>query len=512
MPQLLAQQLGLGQNGLTLSGPPGIRTIFGCSGGIRHSIAADAGSFTFSNQTELLGHWIVAIVLDLERDWTWDGFDNPGLRYQSNGDEIGVIAPPRVVAASAAASPGKQPERAFSRIIFLDGLSPEFDTQGFPREIHRHYSVTAAFKGAAKQQFPLDIRLPITTPPAQTLKVVSTGIAESEYRHNPEYSETSLRRRYLWVEFDHPIADGEDAPFARVLAYGPDPLLAAGLLPSFDPAAMLAETPEPPLPIDPEPVRRVFSGQSADESGLDAMVRLTPAESAGVGRSGTFYMMPLPVEAEDLRLFGFWTYEFRVGHTRLWSTAQGRYGRPLRVTGFQHPSPHLICSVEHGRNGIRVTAPYAVTVDTAGNRFFELSAGDPQTRIWFMLYAQVVQADGASYRNILLTHARGGTLREVQLGRAVNTVRGSGREPRAGHNFSQKEIEASLELLGLPRTSPLSVLAVELLPGPLTVREGPGRAPLTPTPEEIAEHPLGANLGLRRIMRTSPLTAVPAIC
>lgn len=512
VPQLLAQQLGLSQNGLTLSGPPGIRTIFGGSGSIRHAVSADTGSFTFSNQTELLGHWVVAIVLDLERDWTWDGFDNPGLRFQANAAEIGVIAPPGVVAASAASSPGKRPERGFSRIVFLDGVSPEFDAQGFPQEIHRNYTVTATSKGAANQQFPLDIRLPITTPPAQALKIVSTGIAESEYHHNPEYSETGLRRRYLWVEFDHPIADSEDAPFGRVLAYGPDPLLAASLLPSFDPATMLKDTPEPPLPLDPEPVRRIFSGQSADESGLDAMVRLTPAELVGVGRSETFYMMPLPVEAEDLRLFGFWTYEFRVGHTRWWSTARGRHGRPLRVTGFQHPSPHLICAVEHAPTGVFVTAPYAVTVDIAGNRFFDLSAGDPQTRLWFMLYTQVLQADGASYRNILLTHAPGVLLRAARRHQARNTSHGSGREPRAGHGFAQKDIEASLALLGLPRTSPLSVLAVELLPGPLTVRESAGHAPSTPSQEERAEDPLGTNLGLRRIMRTSPLTAVPAIC
>ena len=274
---------------------------------------------------------------------------------------------------------------------------------------------------------------------------------------------------------------------------------------------MLQEAPEPPLPIDPETVRRIFSGQAADESGLDAMVQLTPAESTGVGRSGTFYMMPLPVDPEDLRSFGFWTYEFREGHTRLWSTAQGRYGRPLRVTRFQHPSPHLICAVEHGKEGLLVTAPHAVTVDTAETRFFDLSAGDPQTRIWFMLYAQVLQSDGASYRNILLDHARGVTLRD-QRNEALNTFHGSGREPRAGHGFPQKDIEASLALLGLPRTSPLSVLAVELLPGPLTVREGPGGPPHTPSDDVQAGDPLGTSLGLRRIMRTSPLTPVPAIC
>ena len=64
------------------------------------------------------------------------------------------------------------------------------------------------------------------------------------------------------------------------------------------------------------------------------------------------------------------------------------------------------------------------------------------------------------------------------------------------------------------------MLAVEVLPGPLSVAlTGPaGAAPkfaaAGAAPASVAEQedPLGANLGLRRILRTSPLTAVPAIC
>ena len=104
------------------------------------------------------------------------------------------------------------------------------------------------------------------------------------------------------------------------------------------------------------------------------------------------------------------------------------------------------------------------------------------------------------------------TVRDRRGNQPVNTFHGHGREPRAGHGFSQKDIEASLALLGLPRTLSLSVLAVELVPGPLTVRETPGREPRTPTEQERNEDPLSTNLGLRRIMRTSPLAAVPAIC
>ncbi|WP_201364625.1 hypothetical protein [Dictyobacter formicarum] len=60
----------------------------------------------------------------------------------------------------------------------------------------------------------------------------------------------------------------------------------------------------------------------------------------------------------------------------------------------------------------------------------------------------------------------------------------------------EKEIERILSELALPLDSPLSVLAVELLPGGST-------AP---------RDPLGTNLGQQRILRTSPLTPVPAVC
>ena len=109
IPQLLAQQLVLKQQGFIFSGAPGQRIVFGASGTIRHSVSADDGSLTFSNQTELLGHWVVALVLDLKRDWTWDGFGQPALSFQRDGSNIGVIAFPRVVAAEATGNPGQIP-------------------------------------------------------------------------------------------------------------------------------------------------------------------------------------------------------------------------------------------------------------------------------------------------------------------------------------------------------------------------------------------------------------------
>jgi hypothetical protein len=74
-------------------------------------------------------------------------------------------------------------------------------------------------------------------------------------------------------------------------------------------------------------------------------------------------------------LFGFFTYEIRVGHYRysdvtkqhkqgehVWTTAQGRFGRSLKVPGIQHLAPTLTCTVNHDEENLYVTAPYAVAL------------------------------------------------------------------------------------------------------------------------------------------------------
>ena len=536
LPQLLAQQLGVTQNGLTLTGPPGQRTVFGASGALRHTVTADGGSITFSNQTELLGHWIVATTLQLERDWTWDGFAQaataqpgaaltsavPSLGFSRDGSPIGAITVPRVIAASTLANPSVTADRSGTTIIFFDAIDPNPAPGSFPAELSPDYTVTAALEAATTQTLSLPVTLPITTPPAQTPKIVATGLAESPYAAASDYSSTSLRDRFLWIEFDQPIADPEDCYFGRVLAYGPDPLLALELAPNPEVAAMLPESAEPTLPIDPEPVRLIFPGQASDQSGLQAMTQLIPAIAGSGGSPGTFFMLPLPpgVTGEDAQLFGFWTYEFRVGHAQLWTTAQGRFGRPLRVSGIQHPAPNLVCSVNRTEQGVAVSAPYATAV-LNGRRVFN-PASDPQTQIWFMLYAQTTQADGASSRNILLGHAAGASLGQgavVTGGPAGGGAGGVG--PRAYLEFPQKDVTGWLSTLGLGPTSPLSVLAVELLPFGQTqtrVHDGPATASTetgdaaTPRAVVLSSDPLGSDLGSRRILRTSPLTALPAIC
>src|SRR5262249_47176879 len=143
------------------------------------------------------------------------------------------------------------------------------------------------------------------------------------------------RERRLWFEFEEPVADPEDTLFARVLAYGPDPLLSGDVthktMPpevaggSFDVATYVRDNlpntfePDPPqLPIDPEQIRVVVPGQREDFSGLDSMMEMER------GDSDRHYLVPLPpcVPVDSPLMFGFWTYEIRVAHRNLWSLAQ----------------------------------------------------------------------------------------------------------------------------------------------------------------------------------------------
>ena len=64
------------------------------------------------------------------------------------------------------------------------------------------------------------------------------------------------------------------------------------------------------------------------------------------------------------------------------------------------------------------SAPYATAV-LNGRRVFS-PARDPQTEIWFMLYAQAMQADGASQRNILLGHVAGVPLGQKLIHQRLN--------------------------------------------------------------------------------------------
>src|SRR5205085_24799 len=97
---------------------------------------------------------------------------------------------------------------------------------------------------------------------------------------------------------------------------------------------------EPPLNINPEKIRTIIPGMANDFAGMGSMQEMIAEQT----HDPRFYMVPLPVglHTESDELFGFFTCEIRLGHKKeLWSTAQGRYGRPLKVNGLQHPAPAL---------------------------------------------------------------------------------------------------------------------------------------------------------------------------
>lgn len=470
----LASTLGLRNDGLSFRAPPGRRIVFGSAATLRHVIGPDGASIAFAAQSDLAQHWLVVLRLTLDRDWSWDGLALPdGIIVKRDGVEVGRFAPPRNVNQDALAVP----ERGQTDLVFIDAIEPKPAAGMPPQELSPSYTVTARMLGTPQVDAPLnlDIRLPVTTPPAQAPNIVSAGVALSPYQRSADYASSEPRKRLLWIELGAPPSDPRDRYFARVLRNAPDPLLS-----SLDDT--VPETAEPPLAVDPEWVRVIVQGQAGDRAGLDAMQPLIPSDSP------LHWALPLPagLDDESPELFGFFTYELRVGHfdPDMWSTAQARFGSALRVAGVQHPAPALPCTVLRNTQGIMVSAPFALPVLDGQ----PLQPHPPRSQIWVLLYVQAEQIDGADRRNVLLGR-KAASWQEQTFGKA----RASNAYGEA--SFGTAEFELALASLGFARTAPLSVLAVELLPQDV------------PTSD-----PLGAGLGGQRILRSSPLTPVPVIC
>jgi hypothetical protein len=206
----------------------------------------------------------------------------------------------------------------------------------------------------------------------------------------------------------------------------------------------------------------------------------------------------------------------------------------LHITGVQHPAPTLFCSVNRDELAISVSAPHAVAVLDGVN----VTATPPRTEIWALLYAQVTQADGLSNRNILL-----GEKLLVTPSPTVGTtvpvnVFKINRDAVVYSlaTWSNNEVSQVLALMGLPISSSLSIVCVEMMPNPNTyldmvsnmksptaaydanpigivATQLEARADVA-TAKAVANNvsPLGAGLGKFRILRTSPLTPVPFVC
>lgn len=151
------------------------------------------------------------------------------------------------------------------------------------------------------------------------------------------------------------------------------------------------------------------------------------------------------------------------------------------LTGVQHPPPPLFADPDRRTNGIRVSAEPARAFHEGRRRTWR-----PRTQMWVVLYARVRQADGLATRNIQIDRRRAGSLPGlINIGLT-----------RVETGWDDAETAFLLQRLGLPPNTPLSLLAVELLP----------------EPNNAFGDALGNDLGEVRILRTSPLTEVPSTC
>ncbi|MDO8967280.1 hypothetical protein [Algoriphagus sp.] len=606
----MADALGLESKGLTLMAKKGERVAFGCSSRIRHSLAPDGSSITFATKSDLYYHWMTCLSYQLNRDWTWDGHEDVAFVIQRKHrfrrepqNEIRVnnylddIEIKHTVSFEAL-----QPDnfdsinRGYTRVIYIDALEPKNERNKpgtneprYPDELWAEYTIVPKMKKghASAPVVNTDLlKLPTVLIPSQTPKIVSVGLAFSPYERAEDYSKTEARRRFLWVEFEEPIQNPDDAYFCRMLANAPDQLISNNVEDLF-------QVPEEAsLSLDPEVIRRIIPGQSDDKSGIDAMQMMIKSTD-----SDRHYLLPIPagLHPESPEMFGFFTYEFRVGHAHfidrekeddqlgaltfstvqefevvggipkgnLWSTAQARFGRELRVTGMQHPVPTLLCSLNRNENHMYVSAPFAKAVFQGKN----VTSKPPRTSLWTLLYAQVHQADGLDHRNILLAERRmnidvrantdpkdlkrineltersyfkpdlpkyGKGLFEAnqaQLSSATFFANIRESHPVGTAVFTSQEIADYLIDLGLPEDSPLSVLVVEVF-GNITnllqhinyfnprsqslqsneLMMAANRMMEAGRPVADDRVNLGDNLGNFRILRTSPLTKVPFVC
>lgn len=443
--QRLAQQLGLRVKGLTLVAEKGERVVFGCSSKIRHHLAPDGSSITFSTKADLCNHWLGCITYNLNRDWSWDALEDVSFTFGRTKkfkrdsdaetevrDNIGDIE-----IKHSASFESLLPDqfgninRNATTLIFIDAIEPKTalkkpasEELRFPDELEVSYSMTARLKkghGSETKKEPAPLKLPTTVNPAQVPKISSVGIAFSKYIMGDKYSYTEPRQKYLWIELEEPVKDPHDTLFCRVLHYAPDQMISNNH--HFQEIEKLTEEP-PQLPIDPEYIRIITPNQTDDMAGLGAMQAMEKAS----GDDDLHYLLPLPpgLHAESAELFGFFTYEFRIGHghwsnkneqENVWSTAQGRFGRALTVTGMQHPAPTLLCMPDRDDTKVYVTAPYAKAVWEGKN----VTCDPPRTQLHAVLYAQVKQADNEAYRNILIDTKLMNLVRPPKLSATIPT-------------------------------------------------------------------------------------------
>ena len=293
-----------------------------------------------------------------------------GRTDRHRGDQpapVGAITVPRVIGAAANTNP-TEAARSRTRFIFLNAIDPHepVPDSGFPESLQHRWFVNPVLRpagpplqprplphpllgpsplppvtGTELASTPLDLRLPIAIPPV-------TGAGHRFGRPSPIALRRRPRLRCPRATPAGPVdrADPADRQHAWAMRYSPGC-----------------------WPTGPTPCRRRDPGirgtdqRSPVASGSRTGPFRHPGRHRRPGRhqrhdpaipsstSPVHFLLPLPPgsDADDPELFGFYSYELRVGHAgpigdlRWWSTANGRFGSPLRVVGVQHPAPPLAC-------------------------------------------------------------------------------------------------------------------------------------------------------------------------
>ena len=236
--QRLAEQLGADHKGLTLVGKRGERVVFGCSRRIRHTLSPDNSSLTFAAKEDLTNHWLVALTLRLDRDWTWDALRHVSFeifrekRFQSDPDaEVddngGKPIGDWEVVPTASLQALDNARRDHTTLIFLDAVEPkpELPQLGhagetrFPDVIELDYRVEARFQGA-----PEAAPLPAAAPRAAGDHAAGAdpahrlgGLALSEYKRNDPTRRPSRAAASSGWSSRSPSRDPNDAYFIRLL-------------------------------------------------------------------------------------------------------------------------------------------------------------------------------------------------------------------------------------------------------------------------------------------------------
>lgn len=549
----IVNELDLVSRNLTLMGNKGKRVHFGCTKEIRHSMAPDSASVTISENSELFNQWISVVDFSIQRDWAWDALDIQSIKiFRSDKNEkdsnfgleklVGTV---RILDTANMQFIQEEVSRDHTRIVFLDAIDSKLINKKFPDEILVKYRIQVNFREEfADAEKDLDyekiLHLPITVIPQQIPKLVSAGVALTPYSYDTEkYTYSNPRQRFLWLEFEEPPLNPNDTYFVRVLNHSPDPLLSrvTSELINF-------ENQDMPFHLEEEKMRMIIPGMNNDYAGIGVMQELIPEDTHN-GEPGNTFMVPLPsgLHASSDELFGFFTYEIRLGHKKeSWSTAQGRYGRPLKVNSVQHPAPELVCNAYRNTvqkrkiqiiNGRPVkqlikhkelvfTAPFATAVLNGKN----VTAYPPQTSLWYLLYTQVLQADGESYRNLLIdSRHMPYTIIEREKENAFQSKFVMEEGVRLGKaKISIIEIQEKLKKLNLPANNPLSVLAVEMFPMKNNWQYLPRKRRQMHEANIMDDHfveeyrknepvnPLTEKLGSYRIYRSSPLVPIDDIC